>query len=153
MNLLNFLFSLFRCNDQPFTCEHSSILFLFKLGKSPISTLGVDIHQIQGISYQITLNQLIERSVGGKAGGMIDFKQMTLIVSIKHKVESKYLKAHISSNIPWLTGPILMLQVRLSSNHGLDNGLLNISPKLMRLEAHILKRLKKLSQRLLMPIT
>ena len=153
MNLLNFLFSLFRCNYQPFTCEYPSILFLFKLGKYPIPTLRVNIHEIQGIPNQITFNQLIKRSVSGKAGRMIDLEQMTLIVTIKHKVKSKYLKAHIGSNITWLTHPVLMLEVRLARNHGLDNDLLNISPKLMRLQAHVLKCLEKLSQRLLVPVT
>lgn len=69
---------------------------------------------------------------------MINLKQVTLVIRIEHEIEAEHLKAHIIRDVPWLTAPILVLQVRLPRNHGLYNNVFNVRPELMRFQAHIL---------------
>lgn len=77
---------------------------------------------------------------------------MYLVIRVDHEVESQHLETHVVWQVVRLADTVLVLQVRLATDHCFDDDVLNIRPVLVRLQAHVLQSLEELRQRLLMPI-
>lgn len=107
------------------------------------------VHHQQRILNQILLYDVIERSVGGKARSVVDFQEKHPILVVDHEVEPEQLEAHIGSGLLWAAEFVISKQVRLSSQDGLDDVVLDLTPIRIGTIAHLLEALEELGKRLL----
>ena len=92
-----------------FSCKDPPLILGLHLTQDLVSGLGINVHQNESVSDKVVFHKLIQRSISGKAWGMVDLKQVTLVVGINHKVKPQNFKTHVVLQVMRLTDPILML--------------------------------------------
>lgn len=88
---------------------HFLLLLIYDL----VLGLGGQIHEHQGIVYQTLLYLQIKRSVGGKAGRVVDLQYLRLQIVVQYHIKPQYLEAHVICIIVWLARSVMVGQERL----------------------------------------
>lgn len=87
LGLHNGSFSLLPFEDLPLARQQPLLIDLFGLVKELVLGLHVDVQQVQGISYEVEFDGLVEGCVGREAGRMVDFEHDGLSLGVEHDVE------------------------------------------------------------------
>lgn len=93
-----------------------SICFLDKF----FLCFGVQVHQHQGVFYEVELYSIIEGSVSCKTGGMVDFNNHWVELVVDHDIDSQNMKTHIFVLVIGLGQLVLVAHEGLSEDYRLD---------------------------------
>lgn len=108
--------------------------------------LGSGRHHEDRILDEVLLDEVVERSVGGKAGRVVDLQQKHPLLVVHHEIESQKLKATVRPRLLRPAQPIVVQYLRLRCQQGLHNAVLDLRPVGVCSEPHFLEALEELSE-------
>lgn len=83
--------------------------------------LDIDVHELQGVLDEAVLNLVVEGSVGGEAGSMVDFDDVGFPFVVDHDVESQHVEAHGAGVVLRLGELVLVAHEGQPRDDGLDD--------------------------------
>lgn len=91
--------SFFRSILPALARHHSLLYFPISFGLQLFLALLIDVEEGERISDQILFDVLIERSIRGEAGSIVDLQEVGVELMVKHDIEPQYFKAHVIGEI------------------------------------------------------
>jgi len=117
---------------------------------NPVLLRLCDVQDVEGIEYQVLLNQRVQRRFSFKAWQVVDFEQIGLQTAIDHYVQSENFEAHVVLVVIRLALLILTRKERLHGNYRFDNDIVNLLQERCYVVLGLLQQLQHRSEASLM---
>ena len=117
-----------RCWSLVGVLLHMQLHFLFELPSNSLAVFHTHLNNLESISYEASLDLLIDSSICIERRSMVYFKHPWLQLLVEHDIEAEEFEAAI--RFLCLTAAIYVLQLRLHCYDSLDDYCLNLFPNL-----------------------